>query len=214
MASLLLIAELLVWLALGHATKTTAIQTAVGILEVTPAQTAGPFYPLVKPDDRDNDLTIVADAAGVAEGNVLQLNGILLWEEGGTPVAGATVEIWQADNRGIYMHPNALGAEGRDPNFQSYGETTTDADGLLGFRTVIPAQYSSRPRHIHVKVLVGGIERLTTQIYFRGDPNLATDAVFKSTGSSGQLLLIDPIDCKGGNVLAADHTIVLQGGGV
>ncbi|MFT4980035.1 MAG: protocatechuate 3,4-dioxygenase beta subunit, partial [Myxococcota bacterium] len=38
-----------------------------------------------------------------------------------------------------------------------------------------------RPRHIHVKVTdPDGIERLTTQLYFEGDPHLSCDA-FAST---------------------------------
>ena len=32
-----------------------------------------------------------------------------------------------------------------------------------------------RPSHIHAKVYVDGVERLTTQLYFVGDPFIAAD---------------------------------------
>ncbi len=35
-----------------------------------------------------------------------------------------------------------------------------------------------RPAHLHVKVWVRGVERLTTQLYFEGDPFNDADAWF------------------------------------
>ena len=35
-----------------------------------------------------------------------------------------------------------------------------------------------RPSHFHVKVWVDGIERLTTQLYFEGDPYFGVDSIW------------------------------------
>ena len=180
-------------------------------LTITPAQTEGPFYPPDKPLDRDSDLTVVEGAPGPAGGEVLIIEGELLFENG-DPVEGATVEIWQVDSQGIYLHPNSPNLEARDQNFQGYGEALADADGRWTFRTILPLSYEGRPRHIHVKVRLSGEEALTTQIYFEGDPLLAGDPFFAEGGEGAAELVIAPEGrtlANGEKVLHADHRIVL-----
>lgn len=141
---------------------------------ITPAQQEGPYYPVEKPAERDNDLVTVAGAAGPAAGDVLSLAGVV-YDANGTPLEGVTVEIWQTDGSGIYLHPNDPGFEGRDPNFQFYGESVTGADGVYSFRTLLPGLYGSRPRHIHVKVRRQEEPLLTTQFYFGNEISLPGD---------------------------------------
>jgi protocatechuate 3,4-dioxygenase, beta subunit len=169
-------------------TAAAATATASGPLKLTPSQTEGPFYPPNKPTDRDNDLTVVRGQPGPATGTPLLLSGTLVRRDG-TPVAGATVEIWHVDQNGIYLHPQQPEAD-RDKNFQSYGESVTDATGAWSFRTTSPPAYEGRPRHIHVKVRVDGKEVLTTQVYFEGDPLLANDGV--SRNSDVSLMTVKP----------------------
>lgn len=182
-------------------------------LVVTPSQTEGPFYPPEKPVDRDADLTVVEGGPGPAAGKLLIIDGVLLYENG-EPVAGAVVEIWQVDNQGIYLHPNSPNLPARDQNFQGYGETLTSAQGVWSFVTIAPPTYEGRPRHIHLKVRLDGVELLTTQIYFEGDPLLAGDQFFAAGGEGAESLVIDPevvtLD-SGESVLHADHRIVLAG---
>ena len=178
-------------------------------LRLTPAQGEGPFYPVDVPADHDNDLTVVGDGAGAPQGEVLLLDGRLLLEDG-TPVAGAIVEIWQVDANGIYLHPNDDMAN-RDPNFQGYGEILTDAEGNWSFRTIYPARYEPRPRHVHVKVRLDGAELLTTQIYFVGDETLESDRLF-AEAENGELLLaeIERTEADDGSVvLVAHHLLVV-----
>jgi len=132
---------------------------------ITPAQQEGPYYPLDKPSDRDNDLVDFAGASGAPAGEILNLSGVI-YNAGGMPLEGITVEIWQTDNSGVYNHPGDPGTAGRDPNFQFYGESVTGADGVYSFRTIVPGRYEPRPRHIHVKVKRDGELLLTTQFYF------------------------------------------------
>lgn len=155
----------------------------------TPAQTEGPYYPLVKPADTDPDLTRVGTGPP-ARGEVLTLRGVVR-DCLGNPVAGARFEIWQTDFQGIYLHPGDGRTGQRDPNFQFYGELRTDAQGAYRFRTILPGPYTGRPRHIHAKVTPPGGSTLTTQFYLKGDTDLAGDFVVRRLGKSIERVLID-----------------------
>lgn len=136
----------------------------------TPQLTEGPFYPFNSSNslpaltERDADLTKVKDGKAPAAGKTLLLSGVLRDLEG-KPLAGATVEIWQVDDAGIYYH-SGNGASDRDQNFQFFGECVTDADGKYSFRTVLPGLYTGRIRHIHFKVKRGSADVLTSQFIF------------------------------------------------
>src|SRR5438477_10385727 len=69
----------------------------------TPRLTEGPFYPDKLPLDTDNDLLLVNDAITPAVGEVTHLTGRVLGPSG-EPIRDAVVEIWQVDNRGVYLH--------------------------------------------------------------------------------------------------------------
>ena len=68
-------------------------------LPPTPAQTAGPFYPLSLPADADKDLTHIAGREGTARGTITYIAGRVL-DRDGRPISGARVEIWQCDANG------------------------------------------------------------------------------------------------------------------
>ena len=99
-----------------------------------------------------------------AKGETLVLYGHVL-DASGAPLSGYAVEIWQVDADGIYDHPGDANTAGRDMGFQFYGTARTDENGLFAFRTLVPARYEPRPRHIHFKVKQDGAELLTSQFY-------------------------------------------------
>lgn len=148
------------------------------LLERTPNMDLGPFYPVVKPGDQDRDLTRVKGRNGRASGQVLLLTGQVRTKEG-RPIAGALLEIWQADANGRYGHPSEdtkLATGKLDPFFQHYGRQTTDADGRYSFLTVHPAAYPGgmgpdgvimRAPHIHFDV-TGKRQRTVTAMYLPG----------------------------------------------
>src|SRR5262245_12361563 len=72
----------------------------------TPAQTEGPFYPDRLPLDTDNDLLIINNSITPAVGEVTHLSGRIL-AANGSPIRNATVEIWQVDTRGAYLHSDS-----------------------------------------------------------------------------------------------------------
>ena len=186
--------------------------TPIEVTYFTPAQTEGPYYPVDKLADQDNDLTVLAGSPGSPAGQIIEFTG-KVYDAAGMPIEGLTVEIWQTDNNGVYLHPNDRGTEQRDRNFQFYGESVTAVDGSYSFRTILPGHYEPRPRHIHVKVKQGDQELLTTQIYFDGDPSLAADGVFLDGGNeNGHLVMtMEPgQDANGNPILVGQHDIILS----
>src|SRR5437762_13427162 len=69
----------------------------------TPRLTEGPFYPDRLPLDQDNDLLIVNNSISPAAGEITHLSGRVLGVSG-EPIRNAVVEIWQVDNRGVYIN--------------------------------------------------------------------------------------------------------------
>lgn len=153
----------------------------------TPAQMAGPFYPVEPPLDRDNDLTRVEGASGVAQGRVTDLTGRVR-DVNGRPLAGARIEIWQCDAYGRYHHPRDPGP--RDPNFQGFGHTVTDAEGRYRFRTIRPVPYPGRTPHIHIAVFRDGEEPFVTQLYVKREPRNDADFLFRRIAPERRALVL------------------------
>src|SRR6476661_8976414 len=76
-------------------------------LALTPRATEGPYYPDHLPLDQDNDLTQIAGDKATALGTVASFGGRLLNADG-KPLGDATIELWQADNNGCYIHSNGV----------------------------------------------------------------------------------------------------------
>ena len=171
----------------------------------TPAQTEGPYYPLVLPRDSDHDL--------LRNGALTYPEGQSAWVEGsvsdlaGKPVAGAQVEIWQCDHAGHYHHPGD--GDKADPRFQGFGRVTLGADGRYRFRTLRPAPYAGRTPHIHFKVRLGQRELLTTQMYVAGDPGNPGDFLWRSLGEADRAALTVPF-APGSDGLQARFPIVVS----
>jgi protocatechuate 3,4-dioxygenase, beta subunit len=156
-----------------------------GALPATPAQTAGPFYPLAFPADADNDLVQIAGHSGIAKGTVTYVTGRVL-DPAGQPVSGARVEIWQCDANGRYHYVHDASANRPlDENFQGYGQTVTDAAGNYRFRTIRPVPYPGRTPHIHFAVSGPGLPRFTTQMYIAGEPLNERDGVLMGIRDPG-----------------------------
>lgn len=138
----------------------------------TARQTEGPFYPTTDQADKDADLTRVAGRSGRATGEIIVVEGRVL-DETGAPIAGAIVDVWQANAHGRYAHERDSNPAPLDPAFQGWAILTADAEGRYRFRTVLPGAYPAetgwdRPPHIHFKVARRGFREITTQMYFEG----------------------------------------------
>lgn len=162
----------------------------------TPAQTEGPFYPIRKSSDQDADLTMLDNNSNRADGDLLLVQGQVLTPSD-SPVANALVEIWQTNAWGRYQDHRDRSELPWDPNFQGYGHVTTDANGAYAFRTIRPAGYGQgyfrRTPHIHFRISGRHFDRLTTQMYFAGEPENANDGPLNRISDSAirKRLIVD-----------------------
>ncbi len=110
----------------------------------------------------------------------------------GTALAAAEVDVWQADEEGLYdVQRPELGSRRR-----CRAVILTDAEGRARFRTVLPTAYPVptdgpvgtmlvasgrhpwRPAHLHFLIKAEGHETLVTHLFCSGDPYLESDVVF------------------------------------
>ncbi|MCF3934022.1 intradiol ring-cleavage dioxygenase [Acuticoccus sp. M5D2P5] len=135
----------------------------------TPTATTGPYFRPGSPERADV-------TEGRPGGTPLLIGGRTL-DRNCRPIAGALVDLWQADDAGRY---DTSGTYLR-------GHQYADDDGRWAFATIVPAPYRFRSMHIHFRVQRPGGPVLTTQLFFPGDPSQDRDPQFDP------LLLLTPI---------------------
>lgn len=128
--------------------------------EPTPAQTEGPYF---TPNSPERASLLEAGVSGTP----LTVTGLVLSTEC-RPIAGALVDFWQCDDKGVYDNRG----------YRLRGHQFTDADGRYTLETILPGVYPGRTRHIHVKVQAPNQPVLTTQQYFPNEPGNARDGIF------------------------------------
>lgn len=144
----------------------------------------GPFFVDGSPEiARGGDLGIgVSGPRCHVSGTVVDLAG--------APVAGARVEIWEADDDGFYDVQYA------ESPLRGRGHLFTDAQGRYDAWAVLPAAYPipddgpvgrllaaasrspMRPAHIHFMVSAPGHHTLITHVFVSTSEHLESDAVF------------------------------------
>lgn len=113
-------------------------------------------------------------------------------DEAGAPLAGASIDVWQCTEDGLYdvQQPDV------QPPGNGRGMFTADEQGRFSFQTVVPSHYPIptdgpvgqmlgacnrhpyRPAHIHFIADAPGFRPLTTHIFVAGSPYIDSDAVF------------------------------------
>jgi protocatechuate 3,4-dioxygenase beta subunit len=88
---------------------------------------------------------------------------------GCAPVARALVDLWHADDAGVYDNQG----------YRLRGHQFTDDQGNYRFETIVPGLYPGRTRHFHVRVQAPNSPILTTQMYFPDEPENARDGIFQ-----------------------------------
>jgi uncharacterized protein (TIGR03437 family) len=141
----------------------------------TPTLTEGPYWvddKLFRADIRSDPGTGVV-RAGVPLTmiiNVQNLSGSTC-----TPLAGAYVDIWHCDAKGIYsgFSQSPGGGTGQvDARGQDFlrGYQITDSNGQVRFTTIYPGWYAGRTIHIHVRVRTYSgntvLSNMVSQIFF------------------------------------------------
>jgi protocatechuate 3,4-dioxygenase beta subunit len=152
--------------------------SALAQVRRTPNVILGPFYPLAKPVEQDWDLSLLNGHRAL--GQRIEVTGRVS-DLRGNPIAGARMEIWQANAAGRYDHPADTNPAPLDPNFQGFGRLRTDRLGHFRFRSVMPGPYPTpdgdlRAPHVHLQVQ-SDRSRLITQMLFPGELLNETDRV-------------------------------------
>src|SRR5437660_1468799 len=155
------------------------------ILPTTLSEVTGPVFghDIIKANDFDLTKQGNGDPIGeriIVSGRVLDGNA--------RPVANTLIEVWQANSAGRYPHRRDNHNAPVDPNFPGCGRTLTDTQGHYRFVTIRPGEYpwrntynAWRPAHIHFSLFGNAFAtRLITQMYFPGDPLLATDPIYNA----------------------------------
>ena len=192
-----------------HVVEEVAARTQTG----TKGSILGPYY---LPDQQHiaahGALPMRPDEAGTPllfSGQVRDLDG--------TPIAGAELDMWQADELGLYS-----GFAPGIPDGNLRGVVVTDEEGRFEVRTIQPAPYQIptdgptgalvaaagwhpwRPAHLHLIVRAAEYRTITTQLYFQGG-EWVDDDVAEAVKPE---LVIDPQDLDG--TLTATYDFVLE----
>jgi hydroxyquinol 1,2-dioxygenase len=168
---------------LGISMQTVAVNNeAYG--SATEATVFGPFFvddaPLIE---------IGGDIAGDAPGQPCWVEGTVT-DTDGKPIAGARIEVWEADDDGFYD------VQYTDGRVSGRAHLFTDADGKYAFWGLTPTPYPiphdgpvgkmleatgrspMRASHLHFMVTAPHKRRLVTHIFVAGDELLERDSVF------------------------------------
>ena len=157
-----------------------------GQLGGTPRTIEGPLYvagaPLSRGEARLDD--------GTDPGVPLFMQGQVK-DVDGKPLAGAVVDVWQANTGGTYSYFDPAQSE-----FNLRRRIVTDAEGRYRFRSIVPSGYGcppdgptqqlldqlgrhgQRPAHIHFFISAPGHRHLTTQINLSGEKYLYDDFAY------------------------------------
>lgn len=161
-------------------------EARAGLKGGTPRTIEGPLYvagaPVAQGEARLDD--------GNTPGEVVVMQGVVRGTDG-QPLAGASVEVWHANDVGNYSYFDKTQSA-----FNLRRTIVTDAQGRYKFRSIMPVGYSCppggatdrllaqlgrhghRPAHIHFFVTAPGHRKLTTQINIENDPHLWDDFAF------------------------------------
>lgn len=151
---------------------------------VTESTVFGPFYIAGMPERAHGEnMAFSPGVPALVSGRVL--------DEQGAPIAGATLDVWQTAENGMYS-----GQDTDQPHGNLRGRYRTDAEGRYAIRTIIPVSYPIptdgpvgrlleatgrhpwRPAHLHFMIEAQGRRTLVTHLFNHDDPYLDSDAVF------------------------------------
>jgi hydroxyquinol 1,2-dioxygenase len=131
-----------------------------------------------------------ADVSNGARGEKCEVSGTVRGLDG-SAVAGARINVWQADADGHYdvqyadlAHPQARGVLHADGQGRFHFTTILaeaypiPTDGPVGAMLQATRNHPWRPAHLHFMVDAPGYERLITHVFRNHDRYLDSDAVF------------------------------------
>ncbi len=152
----------------------------------TESTVLGPFHVVESPK-----LELGANIDHVGTGTPCVVTGRVVSVDG-TPLPGAQIDVWQANEQGFYDVQQPAG----QPRGNGRGLFAADNEGRFWFRTIVPSYYpiptdgpvgellkaigrhAFRPAHIHFIVTAPGHRDLTTHAFVAGSEYIESDTVF------------------------------------
>ncbi len=118
-------------------------------------------------------------------GVVLVVRGRVWAADTRKPLAGARLDVWQANHEGRYDNDDPRNPPKKDV-FVNRARLIADETGSYEFETIHPGAYKIgpqtwRPSHIHYWISYPGYTPLITQLFFKGDPHNRTDEFIKES---------------------------------
>ncbi|GAA4099604.1 intradiol ring-cleavage dioxygenase [Nocardioides kongjuensis] len=152
--------------------------------DATEATVFGPFFV-----DGSPRIESGGDIAGDAAGEPCWVEGTVT-DTDGRPVAGARIEVWEADDNGFYdvqydddrTAARAHLFSGQDGSYAFWAIRPTPYpipdDGPVGRMLAATGRSPMRASHLHFMVTAPGQRTLVTHIFVEGDELLESDSVF------------------------------------
>lgn len=154
--------------------------------EATPSSVLGPFHQRGAPA-----LTNGGDLWKGQPGEVIVFEGRVIDGHTSSPVANASLDIWQNANNGLYAaedpdqppkNYHALLQCGDDGEFAftttQFKPYTVPSDGPAGDMLRLLGRTAWRPAHLHLIVEAEGYRSVVTELFLDGDEWLQRDAAF------------------------------------
>lgn len=145
----------------------------------------------------------------LVKGTAMLIRGRVWGFDTKKPLAGAVLDIWQADADERYDNddPKKPPAKGV---YLNRARVLTDETGYYEYETIHPGPYQIgpdawRPAHIHYLVRNAGYTKLVTQLYFKGDKFNAKDEFIKPS----LIIELQPVKTAGGLVETGVFDVVL-----
>jgi hydroxyquinol 1,2-dioxygenase len=152
--------------------------------DATESTVFGPFFVAGAPE-----VPLGGDIANGAVGTPCWVSGTVR-STSGEPLPGARVDVWEADDEGLYdvqrdgerLSGRGWLRSGPDGGYRFWSVRPSPYpiadDGPVGEMLTATGRSPMRPAHLHFKVTAPGHRTLITHIFAAGDPYLDSDAVF------------------------------------
>jgi protocatechuate 3,4-dioxygenase alpha subunit len=178
-------------------------------LQATTSQTVGPFFHIGCHWLHQNQL-----AADGVSGERVTIHGRVL-DGDGAPVPDAFLEIWQANSRGKYAHPEDTQDKPLEPGFRGFARVPVDGAGSFNLATIKPGPVpgpdnKQQAPHLVISIFMRGLlKRLTTRMYFPDEVLNASDPILNLVDPSRRPTLI--AQAAGGGSDQLEWNVILQG---
>lgn len=158
---------------------------------------------VIAPANAPSRITVAPAGEG---GTRLTVRGLVTTDDGRTPLANASIYVYQTDARGYYDPANPRASD--QPRLKGF--MRTNARGEFEYETIRPGSYpgTRNPGHIHYHVNATGYPERVFEIVFEGDTLIPEQWRRDSTRPDAGVVIVRAE--QAGSALRASHTIALR----